>query len=188
MTEPGRASARWLYLVPLAVFLVVAGASAGMLLLNKNPSDLPSVLIDQPVPQFELPPVPELDRPGFTSADLVAPGQVALVNVFASWCSPCRVEHPLLTRLAEDEGVPICAINWKNEADRARAFLDELGNPFTAVGFDHSGRVGIDWGVYGVPETYVIDGEGRIRYKHAGPLTARDLEDTLLPLIQSLGG
>ncbi len=188
MTEPARARARWLYLVPLAVFLVVAVASAGVLLLNRNPSALPSVLIDQPVPQFELPPVPELDRPGFASADLVKPGEVALVNVFASWCYPCRIEHPLLTRLAEDEGVPIYAINWKNEADRARAFLDELGNPFTAVGFDHSGRVGIDWGVYGVPETYVIDGEGRIRYKHAGPLTARDLEDTLLPLIQSLGG
>jgi len=130
-----------------------------------------------------LPPVDGLDRPGLSSADLE--GQVVLVNVFASWCVPCRVEHPVLMRLAE-EGVPIFGINYKDAPEKAQAWLAELGDPFEKIGADRNGRVGIEWGVYGVPETFVIDAEGRIRYRFVGPIQARDLEQTLRPILAEL--
>ncbi len=174
---------RLLYLIPVVVFLAVGiGLAVG---LTRDPSTLPSALIDHPVPTFELPGLegPEGNEDGLSSDDLK--GQVSLVNVFASWCIPCRVEHPVLMRLAE-EGIPIYGINYKDKPEQVQAWLAELGNPFKKIGADRNGRVGIDWGVYGVPETFVIDADGRIRYKFVGPIQARDLDETLRPILAEL--
>jgi cytochrome c biogenesis protein CcmG/thiol:disulfide interchange protein DsbE len=169
--------------IPVVVFLVVAiGLAIG---LTRDPSTLPSALIDQPVPEFDLPPLMDgPDARGLASGDLK--GKVQLVNVFASWCGPCRVEHPVLMKLAAD-GYAIQGLNYKDAPDDARAFLAELGDPYDRIGTDRSGRTGIDWGVYGVPETFVIDAEGKVRHKHVGPLQARDLEK-LLPLLEEIAG
>jgi cytochrome c biogenesis protein CcmG/thiol:disulfide interchange protein DsbE len=170
---------RLLYLIPVLVFGAVGiGLAVG---LTRDPGTLPSALLDQPVPEFELPGLEGGN--GLSSEDLS--GRVSLVNVFASWCVPCRVEHPVLMRLAE-EGVPIFGINYKDPADQAKAWLAELGDPFEKIGADRNGRVGIEWGVYGVPETFVVDAEGRIRHRHVGPIQARDLERTLLPILAEL--
>ena len=173
---------RLLFILPVLIFVVVGiGLAVG---LTRDPSVLPSALIDKEVPSFVLPPLEGHDKPGLQTTDL-ATGEVALVNVFASWCVPCRVEHPLLMRLAE-EGVPIYGINYKDRPEDARAWLAELGDPFERIGMDRDGRVGIEWGVYGVPETFVVDAEGRIRHKHVGPLQARDVETTILPMLAEL--
>jgi cytochrome c biogenesis protein CcmG/thiol:disulfide interchange protein DsbE len=170
---------RLLYLIPVIVFGAVGiGLAVG---LTRDPGTLPSALLDQPVPEFQLPALEGGD--GLSSEDLK--GRVSLVNVFASWCVPCRVEHPVLMRLAE-EGVPIFGINYKDPPDQAKAWLAELGDPFEKIGADRNGRVGIEWGVYGVPETFVVDAEGRIRHRHVGPIQARDLERTLLPILAEL--
>ncbi|MGH6917586.1 MAG: DsbE family thiol:disulfide interchange protein [Geminicoccaceae bacterium] len=173
---------RLLYLIPVVVFGAVGiGLAVG---LTRDPGALPSALIDRPVPEFRLPGLDGRDGGGgLSSADLK--GRVSLVNVFASWCVPCRVEHPVLMRLAE-EGVPIFGINYKDPPDQAKAWLAELGDPFEKIGADRNGRVGIEWGVYGVPETFVIDAKGRIRHRHVGPIQARDLEQTLLPILAEL--
>jgi cytochrome c biogenesis protein CcmG/thiol:disulfide interchange protein DsbE len=172
---------RLLFLLPVLIFI---GVGIGLALgLTRDPSTLPSALIDQPVPTFELPPVAGREGPGFGSADLV--GRVSLVNVFASWCVPCRVEHPLMMALADD-GVAIYGIDYKDPAEQAAAWLAELGDPYRAVGADRDGRVAIDWGVYGVPETFVIDRAGRIRYRFVGPLQEREIEETLRPLLEQL--
>ena len=174
---------RLLFVLPVILFAAVGvGLAVG---LTRDPSLLPSALIGDPVPEFELPPVEGTGGQGFSSADLE--GQVSLVNVFASWCVPCRVEHPLFMRLAE-QGVAIYGINYKDQPAQAAAWLDELGNPFAAVGADLNGRAAIDWGVYGVPETFVVDRAGRIRHKHVGPIQARDLEQTILPMLAELSG
>ena len=173
---------RLLFVLPVLIFVGVGiGLAVG---LTRDPGVLPSALIDKDVPSFVLPPLEDHDKPGLQTADL-ATGEVALVNVFASWCVPCRVEHPLLMRLAED-GVPIYGINYKDRPADARAWLAELGDPFERIGMDRDGRVGIEWGVYGVPETFVVDAEGRIRHKHVGPLQAKDLETTILPMLAEL--
>ncbi len=150
---------------------------------GKDISVVPSALIDKPVPPFTLPPI-EGRNDGFASTDLA--GKVALVNVFASWCVPCRAEHPILMRLSR-EGVPVYGINHKDKAEDARRFLAELGNPYRRIGADIDGRVSIDWGVYGYPETFVIDRAGRIRYKHIGPIMPRDLEELIRPILERLG-
>ncbi|HET8729107.1 MAG TPA: DsbE family thiol:disulfide interchange protein [Alphaproteobacteria bacterium] len=173
---------RLLFLLPVLLFAGIA-AAAFLGLRSGDPSDLPSALIDRPAPEFALPPLPGADR-GFSSSDLG--GAPVLVNVFASWCVPCLAEHPLLTRLAEDRDVPIYAINYKDAPEDALAWLARHGNPYTLIGSDLDGRVGIDWGVYGVPETFVIDGEGRIRYRHAGPLTPELVDGEILPLLAEL--
>jgi len=171
---------RWLYLLPVAVFaLVAAGFYLG---LGRDTDVLPSPLIDEPAPPFALPPLPGTDK-GLATADLE--GQVSLVNVFASWCKPCREEHPVLNALARSKRVPIYGIDYKDKGDAAKAWIAELGDPYTRIGAD-DGRVGIEWGVYGVPETYLIDAAGRIRWKHVGPLTQADIDQTLLPLVARL--
>ena len=175
---------RLLFLLPLLVFGAVAAHFATG--LGRNPQEIPSALIDRPMPEFALPKVDGLDRPGLARTDVA--GSVVLVNVFASWCAPCRVEHPLLMRLAEDGRVPLHGISYKDKAADTKGFLAELGNPFRRVGWDGDGRVGLDWGVYGVPETYVIGKDGRVRYRHVGPLTRQALEKTLLPLVAKLEG
>ncbi|MFZ5609237.1 MAG: DsbE family thiol:disulfide interchange protein [Pseudomonadota bacterium] len=173
----------------LAVFLpllVFAGLAVAFAVgLSRDPSVLPSALIDQPVPAFDLPGIAGLETPGLASADL-AMGEPVLLNIFASWCVPCRVEHPVLEDLARQPGVTIHALNYKDSADNARRFLDSLGNPFTRIGADEAGRVAIDFGVYGVPETYIIRGDGRIAYRHVGPLRPGDVKKTILPLLERL--
>lgn len=172
----------WLYLLPVLAFAAVGVFLA--LGLGRDPATLPSVLIDQPAPAFTLPPLAGRDERGLSRADLG--GRPMLVNVFASWCVPCRIEHPVLEQLAR-EGVTIHAINYKDDPVDALSFLRTLGDPFERVGADRQGRAAIDWGVYGVPETFVIDREGRIRYRHVGPLQPRDVERTIRPLLEQLG-
>jgi len=172
---------RILYLLPLIVFAALAAYF--WVGLNRDPRLIPSALIDKPVPDFELPALVD-DVPGLATADFG--GQVVLVNVFASWCIPCRAEHPVISRIAEEGIVPVFALNWKDKKEDAVAWLDELGNPYARIGHDLSGRVGIDWGVYGVPESYLIDKTGRIRYKHVGPIFAETLNETILPMIEKL--
>jgi cytochrome c biogenesis protein CcmG/thiol:disulfide interchange protein DsbE len=167
--------------IPLLVFLVMAVFFA--IGLTMNPRDIPSPLIGKPVPEFSLPPVKGRTL-GLASADLR--GQVSLVNVFASWCVACREEHPLLMGLRDKGVVPIHGLNYKDKPDDAQAWLDQLGDPYTRTGADISGRVAIDWGVYGVPETFVIDRDGRIVHKHIGAITPQALRDTIMPIINKL--
>ncbi|MGR3461508.1 MAG: DsbE family thiol:disulfide interchange protein [Roseovarius sp.] len=170
-----------LMVLPVAIF---AGLGAAFYWgLWNNDDRLPSTLIGKPVPEFDLPPV-EGRSDGFATANLT--GQVSLVNVWASWCVPCRAENPLLVALSETGEVPIFGINYKDAPGAALAFLDELGNPFTRIGADRNGRVSIDWGVYGVPETYVIDAEGRIAMKHVGPFNRQILETEIMPVVRAL--
>jgi cytochrome c biogenesis protein CcmG, thiol:disulfide interchange protein DsbE len=170
----------WIFVLPAVVFALLAGGFYVGLGIDSNV--LPSALIDQPAPDFTLPPLQGEER-GFSSADLE--GHVSLVNVFASWCTPCRAEHAVLNALAQSKRVPIFGIDYKDKPDVALAWIGELGNPYTRIGAD-DGRVGIDWGVYGVPETFIVDKNGRIRYKHVGPLTETDVARTILPLVARL--
>jgi cytochrome c biogenesis protein CcmG/thiol:disulfide interchange protein DsbE len=167
--------------IPLLVFLVIAVFLG--IGLTMNPRDIPSPLIGKTVPEFSLPPV-KGGTLGLASTDLR--GEVSIVNVFASWCVACREEHPLLMGIKETGMVPLHGLNYKDKPDDARAWLDEMGDPYTRIGADISGRVAIDWGVYGVPETFVIDREGRIAYKHIGAVTPEVLRDTIMPIISKL--
>lgn len=182
---PTRASKRPFWraatLVPLVLFgLLVALFAAG---LGLNPREVPSPLIGKPVPEFELPPVKGRTL-GLASRDLRR--EVTLVNVFASWCVPCRDEHGILMELHNRRVVTIHGINYKDKPDDVARWLAELGDPFTLSGADMDGRVSIDWGVYGVPETFLIDAHGRIVYKHIGPLTPRVVSEKLVPMIEKL--
>lgn len=176
-----RVSARLAALLPLAVVLGVGAALYAGLFLN--PREIPSALIGKPVPQFDLPPVQGRTL-GLATQDLK--GEVSLVNVFASWCTACRYEHPLFMRLQAEGTVPIHGINYKDRPQDAAKWLDELGDPYARTGADRDGRVSIDWGVYGVPETYVVDRNGRIAFKKIGPVDAQTLERETLPLIEEL--
>ncbi|MCT8972291.1 DsbE family thiol:disulfide interchange protein [Microbaculum marinisediminis] len=172
---------------PLVVFAGLAGLFLFRLYAG-DPSVVPSALIGREVPQFSLPALDGLVEdgkavPGFSTDDLKGQG-VTVVNVWASWCVPCREEHPFIEALGEDDRFRVFGLNYKDGADNARRFLGRYGNPFDAVGADEKGRVGIDWGVYGVPETFVVDNDGRIVFKHVGPLNARSLADRLMPEIE----
>ncbi len=146
---------------------------------REDPDALPSTRVGAVAPAMQLEPLGA--KPEFESATLKEPG-VKLVNFWASWCAPCRAEHPNLELLA-DEGVPIYGINYKDDPGKALAFLDELGDPYAGIGADQGGRTGIDWGLYGVPETFVIDGDGVVRLRFAGPITQRVLEERIRPAI-----
>ncbi len=167
--------------IPLLVFLVMAVFLA--IGLTMNPRDIPSPLIGKEVPKFTLPPV-KGGTLGLASADLH--GEVSIVNVFASWCVACREEHPVLMGLRDKGIVSIHGLNYKDKPDDAQAWLNELGDPYTRIGADISGRVAIDWGVYGVPETFVIDRDGRIAYKQIGAVTPEILRDKIMPLVVKL--
>ena len=171
----------FLMILPPLVFLVFATA-AYVALKRDNPAELPSALVGQPAPGIART-VALRDDPAPTAADLGAPG-VKLVNFWASWCGPCRVEHPLLTALAA-EGVPVIGINYKDDPAKARAFLAELGDPYAKIGADESGRTGLDWGIYGVPETFVVDGEGRVVMRYPGPLDETSVENRLRPAMEA---
>jgi len=169
------------YALPVLAFLGLAVALA--LGLGRDPSVIPSALIGKPVPEFALPPVQGRTL-GLSTADLE--GEVSLVNVFASWCTACRAEHPLFMRLKAEGAVPIHGLNYKDRPDDAARWLDTLGDPYARTGADQDGRVAIDWGVYGVPETFVVARDGRIAHKHIGALTPKDLEETILPMVRRL--
>ncbi|HZP92894.1 MAG TPA: DsbE family thiol:disulfide interchange protein [Burkholderiales bacterium] len=169
------------FLIPLAVFLVlVAFLAIG---LSRDPHEVPSPLIDKPAPAFRL---PALREPQKTVSRDDLRGQVWLLNVWASWCVSCREEHPVLVELAKSGVVPIYGLDYKDTREAALKWLAERGDPYTLSIVDADGKVGIDYGVYGVPETYVIDKQGVIRYKHIGPLTAQVLQDKILPLVRKL--
>lgn len=172
---------RLVFLLPLGVFLILVVALAwGM---TRNPSTIPSALIGKSVPQFSLPPVKGRTL-GLSSDDLR--GEVSLVNVFASWCVACREEHPVFMQMRADGIGPIHGLNYKDQPDNAARWLNTMGDPYARTGADISGRVAIDWGVYGVPETFVITRDGHVAYKHIGAVTPKVLEETLLPLIRRL--
>lgn len=167
--------------IPIALFvgvLVMFGFG-----LQRDPSRIPPTLIDDPVPEFALEPVQGRDL-GFSTADLR--GQVSMVNIFGSWCVACIYEHPVLLDIKESGGPPIYGLAWKDEPGATAQWLDRLGDPYTAVGDDASGRVAIDFGVTGAPETYVVDKQGRVRYKHVGVIYPQDWRDTIEPLIAEL--
>ncbi len=177
---------RLIVLLPLAVFLALAALFL-FRLGSGDPSKLPSALIGRQVPDTPLPAIEGLVRdgtpvPGIASADFK--GAVSLVNVWASWCVPCHDEAPLLLKIAEDKRIRVLGINYKDQPENARRFIGRYGNPFAAVGTDANGRASIDWGVYGVPETFVIDRDGRIAFKLVGPITPQNLEQALKPQIE----
>ena len=176
---------RLIYLIPLAVFAFLAIYFA--IGLTRDPKLIPSALINHPAPQFNLPPIEGTNTPGVSTADLKK-GEISVVNFFASWCVPCRAEHPEINKLASLGIVKIYGINYKDEPAKARAWLEALGDHYTATGADTTGRTGIDFGVYGVPETFIIDGTGQIRYKHVGPIVGDSLQKDILPVIRKLSG
>lgn len=171
------------YLVPLAAFVVlVVFLGLG---LNLNPREVPSPLVDKPAPAFNL---PRLDNPGSLVSTADLRGQVWLLNVWASWCVACREEHPVLVEFAKSGIVPIYGLNYKDDKRDAAEWLARFGNPYTVSISDADGRVGIDYGVYGVPETYVIDQAGIIRFKQIGPVSESVLQEKILPLLKKLKG
>lgn len=174
---------RLLFVVPVAAFAALIAVFAFG--LTQDPSRIPSVMIDRSLPPFRL---AGLDGAGFGSADFgspARPGEPRLLNVFASWCASCPQEHPMLFQIAAS-GTPVDGIDWKDEPDKARKWLGTLGNPYRRIASDPTARTGIDLGVTGVPETFVVDRRGRIRYKQVGPITASDWHDTLQPMLARL--
>ncbi|TPI12606.1 DsbE family thiol:disulfide interchange protein [Mesorhizobium sp. B4-1-1] len=181
-TETPAPRRRLFVLLPLLVFLGLAGLFLSQLLSGRDASEIPSALIGLPAPQTSLPPLEGISLPGLDTKSFT--GKVTLVNVFASWCAPCREEHPVLLGLSQDKRFTLAALNYKDQPENARRFLGDLGNPYQAIGVDPAGRAAIDWGVYGVPETFVIGKDGRIAYKHVGPLTPESVRALLLPQIE----
>ncbi|KAB2700988.1 DsbE family thiol:disulfide interchange protein [Ochrobactrum sp. Kaboul] len=178
--------ATWVALLPLLVFVGLAAVFAVQLLSGKDSSAIPSALIGKQAPQTNLPAVEGLMRdgvpvPGLNSEDFI--GKLTLVNVWGSWCVPCRQEHPLLMEIAKDSRIRLVGLNYKDQPENARRFLGDLGNPFAAVGADRAGRSAIEWGVYGVPETFLVGPDGKIIYKHVGPFTPESVRDDLMPAV-----
>jgi cytochrome c biogenesis protein CcmG/thiol:disulfide interchange protein DsbE len=169
------------YLIPLVIFIVMGIFLA--LGLKLNPTEIPSPFIGKPAPAFS---APKLDNPEQKLAPADLKGKVWLFNVWASWCTSCRAEHPVLNELAKQQAAPIIGLNYKDAREDALNWLNQLGNPYDMSVIDPEGRIGIDWGVYGVPETFVIDKKGVIRHKHTGPVTPETVQQTLLPLIAKL--
>jgi cytochrome c biogenesis protein CcmG/thiol:disulfide interchange protein DsbE len=170
------------FLIPLALFVALAWfLYAG---LSLNPREVPSPLIGKPAPAFAL---PRLDDPAQTIKREDLLGKVWVMNVWASWCAPCREEHPLVVAFAKQRKVPVIGLNYKDRPGDARNWLERLGNPYAATLIDFDGKVGIDFGVYGVPETFVIDAQGIVRYKHVGPLTPQVISQKLEPVLKQLG-
>ncbi|MBB4350985.1 MULTISPECIES: DsbE family thiol:disulfide interchange protein [Rhizobiaceae] len=179
-----------LALIPLAVFVGFA-AVAGKMLYDQDVNGLdvsaiPSALIGKTAPSLALPPLEGSNTAALTDAAIK--GKLTLVNVFASWCVPCRQEHPILKQLANDSRLNIVGINYKDRNDNALRFLGELGNPYKAIGVDPNGKAAIDWGVYGIPESYLVGPDGTILYKKVGPFDERGLTQQLLPAIERASG
>ena len=174
---------RLLYLLPLLTLVIMAGFFGWSLLSGRDPASIGSVMVNRPAPPLSAPAL----RPGepALTADLLKTGKPVLVNFFASWCTPCLAEHPLLLRLKEREGMTIVGIAWKNKPEEARAWLAKLGDPFAQIGFDQDGKLALDWGLSGVPETYLIDAQGIVRLHFRGPISERDLTQSILPLLRA---
>lgn len=171
------------FLVPFGIFMILfVFLGAG---LRLNPREVPSPFIGKPAPQFA---ASSLEDSGKSVAPSDMAGKVWLLNVWASWCASCRVEHPVLMGFARAGSVPVVGLNYKDQRDEGIGWLRQHGNPYVLSAFDQDGQIGIDYGVYGVPETFVIDKHGVIRFKHAGPLTQQVMTDTILPLIKELNG
>ena len=169
------------HLVPLAIFLVIAiFLGIG---LTRDPRKLPSTFIDKPAPAFR---VAQVHAPDKTFSPEDMKGQVWMLNVWASWCTACRVEHPLLVEIARSKAVPLIGLDYKDKREDALKFLEQQGDPYTLSAYDLDGRIGIDFGVYGVPETFIIDKQGVIRHKQIGPITPEALQNEILPLIAKL--
>ena len=187
--EKNQSAMRWLLpLLPIVVFGGLAAVAFMQLTSGRDTSVIPSAYIGKPAPKFELPPLPQLKVagepvPGLRTGDLE--GKLHLVNIFASWCAPCRAEHPVLMKLAEDERLDVVGINYKDDPGNALRFLGQLGNPYTRVGVDPKGRTAIEWGFYGIPETLLVDREGIVRHKVVGPITKPQF-DILLEKINEL--
>lgn len=181
-TSQPKTGRRWLAVLPFAVFMALAGVFLFQLVSGREASVVPSALIGAQAPQTVLPPLEGTGLPGFDPSRFA--GKVTLVNVWASWCAPCRQEHPLLMQLAADARIEIAGLNYKDRPENARRFLGELGNPYSAIGTDSTGRAAIEWGVYGVPETFLVGPDGTILYKHVGPFTAEVVSGALLPEIE----
>jgi len=171
------------YLAPLIVFAI--SIPIFMVGLQRDPTALPSPFIDKPAPQFELPNLADLSQT-VSSADYA--GQTVLVNVWATWCVGCRQEHDFLKRLSQENSLPIYGLNWRDQREEALAWLQQLGDPYVASGFDADGRAGIDWGVYGAPETFLIAKDGRVMHKHLGPLDRSVWERDFVPRIAADSG
>jgi cytochrome c biogenesis protein CcmG/thiol:disulfide interchange protein DsbE len=174
--------------LPLILFAALAAVFAFQLASGRDESVIPSALIGKPAPNVSLPAVGGLQKdglpvPGLDPASFK--GQVTLVNVFGSWCVPCRVEHPLLMQLGEDKRFRLTGLNYKDKNENVLGFLDELGNPYAAIGADMNGRAAIEWGVYGVPETFLVGKDGIVAYKHVGPFTEDTIRDDLMPAIEA---
>ena len=180
-TVPRAVLRRLAVLLPGMIFVALAALLGWG--LTRNASDIPSALINKPVPEFSLPPVQGRTL-GLSSSNLR--GEVSLVNVFASWCLACREEHPVFMQLAKSGTVPLHGLDYKDQPADAARWLDAGGDPYTRTGADLTGRVAIDWGVYGVPETFVVSADGRIVYKHIGAVTEEALQKTILPLVARL--
>jgi cytochrome c biogenesis protein CcmG/thiol:disulfide interchange protein DsbE len=168
--------------IPLAVFLALAAVF--LFRIGGDHSVVPSALIGKPAPHLSLPALEGANRPALDPASFK--GNVTIVNVWASWCAPCRVEHPLLVRLAKDPRIRVAGINYKDQPANALKFLTQLGNPFAAIGVDTAGRAAIEWGVYGVPETFLVGRDGMIRYKQVGPITPENLSRLLAEIDKAL--
>jgi cytochrome c biogenesis protein CcmG/thiol:disulfide interchange protein DsbE len=189
-TKPRRGGRYLLALLPLVVFVGIAATAAKMLydqdFHGKNIAEIPSALIGTKAPALNLPPLEGASLPALT--DDAIRGKLTLVNVFASWCIPCREEHPILKRLAEDGRLNIVAINYKDRPENALRFLGELGNPYHAIGIDPNGKAAIDWGVYGIPESYLVGPDGTILYKRVGPFDDISLREGLFPAMEKALG
>jgi cytochrome c biogenesis protein CcmG/thiol:disulfide interchange protein DsbE len=175
----------------LALPALLAVAVGGFLLWGldpeRDPNAVPSARIAAPVPEFALPAVAGTGVPGLSAADLRGTGEPVLVNVFASWCVPCRAEHAVLTRLVREEGVKLMGLNYQDEPADAARWLDELGNPYERIGSDVEGRVGIDWAISGVPETFVIDGDGIVTFRYVGPIIAPEAQAEVRAALAAAG-
>ncbi|WP_136658164.1 DsbE family thiol:disulfide interchange protein [Nitratireductor sp. XY-223] len=182
-----RSQRRFIAFVPLISFAVLAVIFYSQLTSGRDVSEVPSVLIGTAAPALDLPPLEGLKSDGAqipALTDAQVEGKVTLVNIWASWCLPCRQEHPLLMALAEDGRINLVGINYKDQTSNALRFLGELGNPYTAVGIDPRGVAAIDWGVYGIPETFLLDSNGTIVFKQIGPFTPDAVRDRLMPAIE----
>jgi cytochrome c biogenesis protein CcmG/thiol:disulfide interchange protein DsbE len=171
---------RLLYLVPALVFVALALVFFHSL-SGPPPDELPSALVDKPAPALSLPPL-DANAQAFRPADLRA-GRVTVLNIWASWCVPCRAEAPALAALASRRDIALFGLVYKDKASNARAWLNDVGNPFSRIGLDADGHAGIEWGIYGVPETFVIDGKGVVRFRYAGPIVGNVLDNEILPAI-----
>lgn len=185
--DAGKGRGRYLIAaLPLVVFVSLAGVFLTQLQSGRDVSEIPSALIGTKAPALELAALEGSERPALTTAAIS--GKLTLVNVFASWCVPCRQEHPILLELSKDTRVNVVGINYKDRNDNALRFLGELGNPFSAIGVDPNGKAAIDWGVYGIPESYLVGPDGTILYKKVGPFDAESFETQLMPAIEKALG